>query len=151
MNKALTIIFTCICLCLPSAQAMACFAHMLGGYQHGMAPPQRVVKLDHPRMARVPVGEETKIVIYYERPLTAKNVKVQLTGVGEVEVLDEELEFSSVNGTVTARFILNEPRVGSLTMKITGEDGTTPISESSAVFLLPQVAAPASAPQVSAR
>ena len=149
--KKLLFLLSCVALPLASAPSFACFEHMFAAGGMGMAVPERVFQLGHARMAKVPVGEESQIVIQYTIPPYSDNVKLHLSGIGKIELIDKEMDLPGSSGAVSVRFLMTVAGVSSIILTVMGEHEGEAVRESSAIYLLPQETPGSTGEIVSAR
>ena len=169
MIKTVVITGICACLALATTQSLACDVYATGhthfsfgklGFRSGALVSReglaadRVFKLKHTPIRKVPLGEESEIVIDYERPLLSTNVVIEVSGSDNVEIVEKDLELSDFNGSVRARFLLTGDGYDAITLTVSGDYKGGTVSESSTVRVgVKRVKKPASAegPQVTSR
>ena len=152
-----------LCLGLVSMQTSACGNHMFGSgnmsfgeaiMSYRSKAPKRTFNLTHPLIAKVTLGEESEVLIDYERPWLSKDVTVTLTGTENVELIDSEMDLAEYNGTIRARFVLTDDNFDAITVVVSGEHNGDTVSQSSKIYVRtkrPANKAPAEGVQVSAR
>ena len=133
MIRKSTCVLVCIFLHLASARVAACAGHFsidpegLGFFgaaavrMAGLAPPERVFKLEHPAVVKAVIGEEDEIVVDYTRPFFSKNVRLEVRGTKNVQLLQREIDLDERSGTVSIPYQLLDSGYDSITVIVSGE------------------------------
>lgn len=87
----------------------------------GLAPPEQAFKVKHPPLSAVAINEDAEIIVNYKRAWFSKNVRLHFAGSRNVEMLDQDIELTNYQGTVTARFRLKSRGFDAITVTVTGE------------------------------
>ena len=136
-----------IYVALASTQAMACANHLyinpddlgfFGGAvvrMAGLAPPEPVFDLEYPSMAKARIGEKSEVTISYSRPFFSKNVRMELTGTGNVEIAEEAIMLEERNGIITIPYQLSGNGFDQITVTIIGEHKGEVVRESARVYI----------------
>ena len=74
-------------------------------------------------------------MINYERPSTSSDVKIQVMGSRNIELVDEFLSLKDLSGSVTARFKLKEAGFDFITLAISGENDGESVLEYSKIYV----------------
>lgn len=163
MNKIIHLLLICIPLILSSTRASACGAHFMidpdqmgffGGAMvrmAGLAPPEPVFDIDHPRMMKSVVGAETEVAIAYSRPFFSKNVSLTITGTNNVALDQDQIILQDREGTVTVSFELTGSGYDYITLTVTGEHKGEVVREVARVYVRAIVAEQDAELQVSKR
>ena len=102
---------------------------------------KKVFQVRHTPAALATVDENTSLQISYKLPDTAKNVSIEFTGTDNVELLDQDVELTELNGTITARFRVRKQGVDTITVTVKGENEGEQLSYSSSVYVNTKAAA----------
>ena len=150
MFKNICVSSACISLSLIAVQANACMEHYAygGGYNSGFfsgskAPARvkfqpakkKVFKVQHAPAAVVKIDEDSNLEISYDLPQTSKNVSLQLEATDNVELLDQDIQLTELNGTANARFRVKEKGLDTITVTVSGEYEGEVLTYSSKVYV----------------
>lgn len=106
---------------------------------------KKVFQVRHTPAALATVDEDASLQISYKLPATAKNVSIEFTGTDNVKLLDQGVELTELNGTVTARFRVLKQGVDTITVTVKGENEGEQLSYSSSVYVNTKAAESAAA------
>lgn len=157
MSKKTCVLTAFLSLSLLAAHANACMDHFsfdqgsagLFGFSNGFnngahtgfgAKPlpikEKTFRVKHQSVAVVVIDEDSNLVIDYDLPPEAKNVSLQFTATDNVELLDENIELTGLNGTVNARFrVKQESVVDRVTVTVSGEHEGEVLSYTSQLYI----------------
>ena len=161
MTKIITAVSLYLGMSLLANYASACFFHYgqgYGGFSGDQAnptaaftAPEKIFSVKHPPTAVAIINEYSEITLEYDRPITSKNVSIQLTGSANVELLDQNIELIDFSGEITARFRLTGKGFDVITITVTGEHNGDSLRYSSRVYVRAKQAAPPLTMEVTSR
>ncbi len=142
MAKSILTVSLYLAALLLANTASACFYHYGGGFAGGNMPgaaalamPEKRFKVNHPSTTIAVIGEEAELSIEYDRSDVSENVRIQVSGTANVEVLDQDIELMALTGEVKARFRLTGKGYDMITITISGDHEGENLSYSSRVFV----------------
>lgn len=134
-------------LLLHAQQSIACGMHLyfnpddygpVGGSvirMAGLAPPEPAFKIKHAPTTKAIIGEQSEILVNYERPWRSKHVKLKITGTKNIELIDTDLALEDREGAIPVRFKLVGKGYNNLTLIVSGEHKGETLSYYSKIFV----------------
>jgi len=139
-------------LALLTPQAKACMEHYgyeQGGFNSGsifgssrtavrvrsLPVQEKVFKVKHPIAAVVVIDQDSDLKIDYDLPEMAKNVSLQFAATSNVELMQDDIQLTDLNGTATTRFRVKQKGVDTITVTVSGEHEGEVISYSSKIYI----------------
>ena len=137
----------CLCATLAPVSAIACQHHLylnpddygfFGGAvvrMAGLAPPEPVFDLEYPTMAKAVVGDDSVISFSYTRPFFAKDVRLELKGTSNVQLLQEEFALDDRSGIISIPYELTGRGYDVITLIVSGKHKGEIVRESGQIYI----------------
>ena len=87
----------------------------------GLAPPEKVFRVEHVPAIAVPMDEESNVTLDYKRPWFSEQVQIKLTASKNIELLDSVFELDDFSGRVMPRFRLKGAGMNMITVTVSGK------------------------------
>ena len=150
-NSNICVSSTILALSLLTPQANACMEHYAydQGFNSGsifsgsrtavkvrsLPVQEKVFKVKHPIATIVVIDENSDLKIDYDLPEMAKNVSLQFAATRNVELMEDDIQLTDLNGTATTRFRVKQKGVDTITVTVSGEHEGEVISYSSKIYI----------------
>jgi len=96
---------------------------------------KKIFKVKHPSATVVVIDEDSNLKIDYDLPPESKNVSLQFVATSNVELLNQDIQLTELNGTATARFRVKQKGFDTITVTVSGEHEGEALSYSSKVYI----------------
>ncbi|MDA0271906.1 MAG: hypothetical protein O3C68_01470 [Proteobacteria bacterium] len=147
MSRKFVLVFVFLGLIIAPAVARACFGHMyinpdemgfFGGTAArimGLTPPEPVFDLEHVKMAKAVLGQESTITVQFKRPFFSRNVRLKATGTKNIQVLDGDFLLEDREGSIRISYQLIDPGFDSIILTVTGENRGESVRETGRIHI----------------